>query len=66
MQKAKCLINPQVYKGPTSIGPHQVGWPPAGQFSSTCGELVAFAHLEGSLGPLDSCMESCIVRDNSC
>ena len=23
MQKAKHLINPQVYKGPTSIGPHQ-------------------------------------------
>ena len=23
MQKAKHLINPQEYKGPTSIGPHQ-------------------------------------------
>ena len=31
----------------------------AGQFSSTCGELVTFGHL-------DSCMESCIVRDHSC
>ena len=44
----------------------KVGRPPAGQFSTTCGELVAFGHLEGPLGPLDSCMESCIVRDHSC
>ena len=44
----------------------KVGRPPAGQFYTTCGELVAFGHLEGPLGPLDSCMESCIVRDHSC
>ena len=30
----------------------KVSRPPAGQFSSTCGGLVAFGLLEGPLGPL--------------
>ena len=41
----------------------KVGRPTAGQFSSTCGELEAFGHLDSCM---DSCMESCIVRDHSC
>ena len=49
-----------------SLKTRKVSRPPASQFSSSCGELVAFGHLEGPLGPLDSCMESCIVRDHSC
>ena len=50
----------------TILQTRKVGRPPASQFSSTCVELVVFGHLEGPSGPLDSCMESCIVRDNSC
>ena len=42
-------FNSQIIGDQHLLRTRKVSWPPAGQFSSTCGELVAFGHLEGTL-----------------